>query len=183
MNVRLTWQKSAGITSQLVQYKQATASVWLDYGYVDLKDTSVTISNLADNVIYNFRVVTNCSTGSLGYSSIDSKINIICPTISTTSAASTITYSFLALKGSITKYTVKLFNNAGTTELFSQTPSFTSETTTITDTFSALTPNTSYKLQLFIDADISSKTCTQVSASTIAGTACDTPQSVSALIY
>lgn len=183
MNVRLSWQKPSGTTTQLVQYKQLSATAWSDYGYVDIKDTSVVISNLADNVTYNFRVVTNCSLNSLGYSVIDSVINIVCPAVTTTVAASTITYSFTALKGSITKYTVKLFNNAGTTELSSQTPSFTSTTNTITGTFSQLSPTTGYKIQLIIEADTFSKTCSQVSATTIGGTACDTPQSVSALIF
>ena len=185
MKVKLDWQIVSGITSQLVQYKLATAcsDCWIDFGYVDIAANSVTISDLSDNYIYNFRVQTSCSSGSPTPSILTSQINILCPTITTSVAASTISYSFSALGGSITGYTVKLYNSAGTTLLSTQTPSFTSSSTSITGTFSALTPSTAYKLELTIAADTFTKTCTQVSASTIAGTACDTPQSVTALIY
>lgn len=187
MKVQLTWQSpvdpSTPITSQLVQYKLTSSKDWIDKGYVQVGTNSVIISDLLDNNIYDFRVMTGCSAGSLTPSLTYRQINIICPTLSFSSAASTISYSFTALKGSITAYTVKLYDNAGTTLLSTQTPTFTSSTSTITGTFSQLTASTAYKVELTINADTLSKTCSKVSASTIAGTACDTPQSVTAIIY
>lgn len=183
MKVSLSWQTVDGITSQLVQYKLAAVDTWTDFGYVELGAKTVIISDLLDNYIYNFRVLTSCSSGSPTPSFSSSQINIVCPTISTTTAASTISYSFTALKASITGYTVRLLNSAGTTELATQSPSFNSNTATISGTFSALSPSTSYKIELIITADSFTKTCSQVTATTIAGTACDTPQSVTALLY
>lgn len=183
MNVSLTWQSVPGITTQLVQYQIAGSSSWTDYKYVDLLLNSVTIPNLLDNYIYNFRVATECSTGSRTPSSLSSVINIVCPTVTCTSAGSTVSYSFPALKASITGYTVNLYNNAGTSILATQTPSFTSTTNTITGTFSGLSSATGYKVELTITADTFTKTCSKVSITTTGAAACDTPQSVTALIY
>jgi hypothetical protein len=183
MKVTLSWQNVSGATSQKVEYQIKGASTWTEYGFVDLLSNNVTISDLLDNYIYLFRVVTTCNTGSPATSATKEQINIVCPTVVCSGAASTISYSFSAIQKSITGYTVKLYDNAGTTLLSTQSPSFNSSTTTITGTFSALTPSTGYKVELTITADTFTKTCSKVSATTTSGTACDTPQSVTALIY
>lgn len=180
MNITLTWTVGAGAASQDVQYKLSTSPTWINHENVAGNITTSSITGLLDNHIYDFRVITNCAGGTPTPSVATQQIKLTCPSVSTTPSDVSIGYSFTELGGSITAYTVKLFNSAGDTELASQTPS---GTTTRSGTFSALTASTAYKIRVIVTAGAFSKTdCAMVSVSTTATPACNAPTDVTASV-
>ena len=180
MNITLTWTVGAGASSQDVQYKLSSASTWTTHENVVGNVTTSSITGLLDNRIYDFRVITNCPGGTPTPSVSTQQIKITCPSVTTTPSDTSITYSFAELGGSVTAYTVKLFNSAGDTELASQTPS---GTTTRSGTFTGLTQSTGYKIRVIITAGGFSKTdCAMVSVNTTATPACNAPTNVTASV-
>lgn len=180
MNITLTWTIGSGSTSQDVQYKLSSAGTWTTHSTVSGSTNSASITGLSDNLIYDFRVVNYCSGGTPGTSTSTQQINIICPTVSTTPTDTTIAYSFSELGGSVTSYVAKLYDNAGTTELSSQTPS---GTTTRSGTFTSLTAGTGYKIRIIPTAGTFTKsTCSFISVTTLTTPACNPPTSVTATL-
>jgi hypothetical protein len=180
MNITLTWTAGAGAATQNVQYKLATSSTWITHETVAGNITTSSILGLEDNKIYDFRVITNCAGGTPTGSAPTQQIKITCPSVSTTPSDTSIAYSFSELGGSITAYTVKLFNAAGDTELASQAPT---GTTTRSGTFTGLTASTGYKIRVIITAGSFSKTdCAMVSVTTTVTPACNAPTNVSASV-
>jgi hypothetical protein len=180
MNITLTWTVGSGASSQDVQYKLASSSTWTTHENVAGNITTSSILGLQDNLIYDFRVITNCPGGTPSGSTVTQQIKIICPTVTTTPSDTTIAYSFPENGGSITAYTVKLFDSAGTTEIASQTPT---GTTTRSGTFTGLTQSTAYKIRVIITAGSFTKSdCAFTSVSTTATPACNAPTNVSASI-
>jgi hypothetical protein len=180
MNITLTWTAGGGATTQTVQYKLASASTWTTHETVAGNIATSSILGLENNKIYDFKVITNCAGGTPTGSAPTQQIKITCPSVSTTPSDTTIAYSFAELGGSITGYTVKLFNSAGDTELASQAPT---GTTTRSGTFSGLSASTSYKIRVIITAGSFSKTdCTLVSVNTTATPACNAPTNVTASV-
>jgi hypothetical protein len=165
MNILLNWTPGVGSTAQDVQYKLSTASTWTTHQTVSGAVNNVTINGLQDNLIYDFRILTECSTGAPAPSTPTQQINIICPVITIVSTSdTTISYSFPELGGSVTAYVVKLFNAAGTVEVGSETPT---GTTTRSGTFAGLTENTTYNIRVLITAGTFSKNnCAFTSATT-----------------
>lgn len=177
MNITISWTPITGVTSQTVQYKLAAVSEWTTFGYVPLGSTSVKLTGLIDNKIYDFRVLTSCPEGADTPSVFTSNIGITCPTLTLTTSGSSISYSFSSLGGDVTGYTIRLYDNAGTTLLQTQQPVFTN-LSTITGGFTGLTASTSYKIEAYIVAGIYNKTCTKVTATTTSGSACDSPTNI-----
>jgi trimeric autotransporter adhesin len=180
MNITLNWTIGVGSTSQDVQYKLNTSGTWITHSTVSGSTNVASITGLSDNQIYDFRVVSSCGGGTPGVSSVTQQINMVCPTVSTSPTDVTIPYSFAELGGSVTSYIVKLFDNAGSTELSSQTPS---GTTTRSGTFTGLTQNTSYKIRVIPTAGSFTKTtCAFISATTLVTPSCNPPTSVTATL-
>lgn len=180
MNIVLTWTAGAGATTQEVQYKLSTSGTWTTYETVAGNITTSTINGLEDNKIYDFRVITNCAGGTPSPSLTTQQIKINCPTVTLTPSDTSISYSFPELGGSVTAYTVKLFDSAGTTEIASQTPS---GTTTRTGTFTGLTQSTAYKVRVLITAGSFSKNdCAFIDGTTTVTPACNPPTNVVATI-
>lgn len=178
MNVTLNWTPGAGSTSQTVQYKLASASTWTTFSTVSGTATTETVTGLADNLIYDFKILTACNGGTSTQSPVVQKINIICPTVTVTAASTSLSYSFPEIGGSVTSYVVKLFNSTGTSELASQTPT---GTTTLTGTFSSLTASTTYKIRVIPTAGSISKTdCAFATGVTLAPPTCNPPTGVTA---
>lgn len=178
MNVTLNWTVGVGATSQNVQYKLATDTIWTSFSTVSGTAITEVVTGLSDNLIYDFRIVTNCASGSPAPSTVVQKINITCPACTTTVTSSSISYSFSELGGSMTSYQVKLFNSAGTTEVASSVPT---GTTIRTGTISSLSSGTSYKLRVIPVASSFSKTdCTFISVATSEPAVCAIPTSVTA---
>ena len=178
MNVTLNWTPGAGSTSQTVQYKIATTSTWTTFSTVSGTATTATVTGLADNLIYDFKILTACNGGTSTQSPTVQKINIICPTVTVTPASTSLSYSFPEIGGSVTSYVVKLFNSGGTSELASQTPT---GTTTLTGTFSSLTASTTYKIRVIPTAGTITKTdCAFATGVTLAPPTCNPPTGVTA---
>jgi hypothetical protein len=181
MNITLNWTAGGGASSQDVQYKLASGSTWTTHENVAGSTATSTINGLQDNLIYDFRVITNCAGGTPSASTSTQQIKIICPTVSTTPSDTSIGYSFPENGGSITGYTVKLFNSAGTTELASQTPS---GTTTRSGSFTGLTQSTAYKIRVIITAGAFTKSdCVFVDTTTTVTPVCNAPTGLSAALY
>ena len=77
MNVTLAWTPGVGSTSQTVQYKLATTSTWTTFSTVSGTVTTATVTGLADNLIYDFKILTACNGGTSTQSPTVQKINII----------------------------------------------------------------------------------------------------------
>ena len=179
MNITLNWIAGAGAASQDVQYKLASSNTWILHANVAGSATTATIFGLQDNLIYDFRIVTNCAGGSPVPGTSTQQINLICPAITTTVTDTTVAYSFTNVGGSTTAYTVHLLDSAGNTVLQTQTPSISA---TVSGTFSTLTQSTAYKVRLTIVAGGFNKQCTPVNASTTATPICNAPTNLSATL-
>lgn len=179
MNITLNWTPGAGATSQAVQYKLSTAGTWTTHSTVGGAVATASITGLSNNLIYDFRVVTNCSGGSPAPSNNTQQINIICPTVNESSTDTTIDYSFNHLGGSVTAYTVALLDAAGTTVLQTQTPSVTS---VISGIFSGLSPAVSYNIRVTVTAGSFNKVCDLVPVSTVLTPTCNAPTGVTATL-
>jgi hypothetical protein len=178
MNVTLTWTPGVGSTSQTVQYKLASASIYTTFSTLTGIATTETVTGLSNNVIYDFRITTGCNGGTSTSSPVVQRINIICPTVTVTATSTTLAYSFPEIGGSVGTYSVKLFNSAGTSELSSQTPT---GTTTLTGTFDTLTASTGYKIRVVPTAGTITKTdCAFTTGTTSAPPVCNAPTGVTA---
>src|SRR3982751_5140877 len=141
----LNWSPGGGTnsTGQTIQYKLSTTSTWTDFQTVAPTVSTATITGLQDNVIYDFRVVDNCSDGGPTPSPPFQGVTITCPTVTYTDAPTTITYSFAHLGGDITRYIVQLLN-ASNAILDTRTHNVPSGT--LSGTFVGLTPSTNYQV-------------------------------------
>jgi hypothetical protein len=180
MNATLSWSIGAGATSQNVQYKLNSSTTWITFSTVGGSATTETVTGLQDNLIYNFRIVTQCGGGTPANSTVLNKIYIVCPTVTLTSTDTTVTYSFPAIGGDVDAYSVKIFNSAGTTEVASSTPT---GTTTRTGTFTGLTASTTYKVRVVPSAGTLTKTdCAFTNVTTAAPPVCNIPTDVVATL-
>lgn len=180
MNATLSWSIGPGATTQNVQYKLSTSSTWITFSTVGGSATTETVTGLDSNLLYNFRIVTNCSGGTPAPSAVITKINILCPTVTITSTDTTVSYSFPEIGGDVDSYVVKLYNSAGTTEVGTSTPT---GTTTRTGTITGLTASTAYRLKVVPTAGSITKTdCEFNSVSTTAPPVCSIPTDVVATL-
>jgi hypothetical protein len=180
MNATLSWSIGAGATSQNVQYKLSSSPTWITFSTVGGSATTETVTGLQDNLLYNFRIVTQCGGGTPAPSTVITKINIVCPTVTVTSTSTTVSYSFSEIGGDVDGYVVKLFNTAGTVEVGSSTPTGTA---TRTGTFTGLTASSVYKVRVIPSAGTITKTdCAFTNATTAAPPVCSIPTNVVATL-
>lgn len=180
MNATLSWSIGPGAVTQTVQYKLSTSNTWITFTTVGGSITTTTVTGLDSNKLYNFRIISNCSGGTPAPSATITKINILCPTVTTTPTDTTIAYSFPEIGGDISSYLVKLFNSTGTTEVATSTPT---GTTTRTGTFTGLTASTTYKLKVVPTAgDITKTDCEFYNVTTTAPPVCSIPTNVVATL-
>ena len=180
MNATLSWSIGAGATSQNVQYKLSSSPTWITFSTVGGSATKETVTGLQDNLLYNFRIVTQCGGGTPAPSTVITKINIVCPTVTVTSTSTTVSYSFSEIGGDVDGYVVKLFNTAGTVEVGSSTPTGTA---TRTGTFTGLTASSVYKVRVIPSAGTITKTdCAFTNATTAAPPVCSIPTNVVATL-
>lgn len=180
MNATLSWSIGVGATSQNVQYKLNTSSTWITFSTVGGSATTETVTGLNDNLLYNFRIVTNCSGGIPAPSVVITKINMTCPSVTATPSSTTIDYSFSENGGDVDSYVVKLFNSAGNAEITTSTPT---GTTTRTGTITGLTASTNYKLRVVPASGLITKTdCPFISVTTSDPPVCSIPTNVVATL-
>lgn len=172
----LTWIAASGVNviDQAVQYKLRTASAWTTATTLSAGATANTINGLNPNVIYDFRILTNCSVGGPTPSSINSNIQTTCPAVTLTPTTTGISYSFSNVGGSVTQYKLELLNNTGTSVLQTKTESapFAS---TVTNTFTGLTQGTNYQVRITVIAQEFSRGCNPQAISTSVPESCPTP--------
>lgn len=180
MNVTLSWTIGVGATSQNVQYKLSTSSTYITFSTISGTATTETVTGLSDNLLYNFRIISICSGGAPAPSAVVTRINIICPSLTTTVTSTTISYSFNEVGGDVSSYVVKLFNSAGTAEVATSTPTGTA---TRTGTITGLAASSTYKLRVVPTAGSITKTdCPFVNVTTAAPPVCNIPTNVVATL-
>lgn len=158
-SVLLQWTPSGSSTStgQAIQYKKSSSSTWITYGIVSSTTSSQLISSLLDNILYNFRVIDNCSFEGPTNSTMSNMINLVCPAITFTLTDSSITYSFSYDSTSdITGYNIDLYNSNTTVLLSTQTPGLSNP---VNGVFTGLSASTSYAVRVNIVSGIYSKIC------------------------
>lgn len=175
----INWTPGGGgnVTSQEVQYRIQGSTNWTTaVTGLSSSANTYTITGLAVNTVYEFRVVSNCTFGGPIYSSILTDIEWFCPTISVTPTHNTITYSFSALGGSISAYTVDLLESNQTTIVQTKT--------TVSGVFDSgsITPSTTYYVRLTLTAGSQTNVCSSVSTATTAAPTCPIPTITSATI-
>ncbi len=84
LGAKISWSSVTGANSYDVEYKAATASIWLSL-VSGTTSTSASLSGLIAATSYNWRVRSNCSSGSSGFSSLtfstaSSSVTCIAPT-------------------------------------------------------------------------------------------------------
>lgn len=105
-----------------------------------------TDSTTSPNVMYFYKIESQCSDGSRPYTSIQ-VAKITCIEVATFPTTTTIPFSFIGVGGDVDKYIIELYDNTETTLINSiiKTPVFTNP---ITGTFTGLTDNTNYKIRV-----------------------------------
>lgn len=164
-NFTLNWSPGANSTGQYVDYKLASATAWTQYGnQLAGTVTTVTIPDLLNNTVYNFRVRNLCGASTSNGNS-SSAVVITCPTpITITKTSNSMTFSFSHLGGNITKYEVRLFN-ASNVEI-GTVKTFNSPSGTIQDTFTGLTASTTYQVRVTVFASYGSYENTKICLAT-----------------
>jgi hypothetical protein len=156
-------------TNQTIQYKLNTASTWTTATTVSPITTNYSISGLNSNAIYNFQIVNNCSTGGPSASTVQNAIQLTCPVVSLTSTNSTIGFSYPNLGGDVSSYTVTLLNSGTIVQTKTENVPFSS---VINDSFSGLTANTAYQVQVTVNAGTFTNACAAQTITTTAIPAC-----------
>lgn len=152
---------------QTVQYRIAPSGVWTTFSVVAKDVGTETITGLANNTIYEFRVVNNCSEGGPIPSAVVRAVSISCPVLDVTATSNSITVTFTPLGSSVNGYIIQLRNDAGGTILqtFTALSPFGSS---VTHTFNtSITADTDYTVKVIPTADEFLKTdCTLIEITT-----------------
>lgn len=165
-------------TRETKPYAEFCTAGACQYTYVD--------GVLLPNLSYDFRIGTNCAQGTISYSNVFTKLNIVCPEVTITKTSSTISYSFPGAVGTaVTGYTVALYAVSDTSfstplgqeELVSYTPTPASVNGTIT----GLSAETSYVLRVVVKSSAPDKSCTYPT-STDATVSCNAATNLTACI-
>lgn len=118
-----------------------------------------TINDFSDDlrVLYTYKAISNCA--STTPSIMANYATLPCPSNTITPGETTLDFSFAPGGGEIDKFEVRLFDATGVTQLYLQTflPAFSNP---ITGTFSYLTPDTDYLIQVTIFIGTYSRVCT-----------------------
>lgn len=168
----ISWTPGGGgnVTSQSVEYRVQGTTSWTSAATgLSASASSYNVTGLSDNTVYEFRVISICSVGGPIVSATMTGIKWFCPTITVTPTHNTITYSFTALGGSISAYSVELLSNDLATVIQTKT--------TVSGVFDSVSilPSTSYKVRLTLTAGSYSNTCSAVSTATTAAPTCPIP--------
>lgn len=157
----LSWTPadSAITVSQEVQYKEAASSTWLVAATLSATADSYTASDLDDNTIYDFRIVTDCAFGGPTPTAPYQVIDFVCPEMTIDATFELVNFSFLHVGGSVTEYEVELLDASGTSVLDSD--SFSSPSGTVSGSFTGLDPDTSYQIRVSLSAGFYSESCVE----------------------
>lgn len=159
-SANLTWilDSNSNNGPLTVQHKLASVSNWSTDTSVPVGTITAGVTGLNQNRIYNFQVINNCSFGGPSPSTPFNVIELTCPTVNLTSTSNSVSYSFVSLGGDIDSYTIALFDSTGNNLIQTKTESVPFSST-ITNSFSGLTPNTSYQAKVTVAAGTFTKVC------------------------
>lgn len=185
----ITWTPTAGANAgtQTIQYKISSSPTWITFGStLAIGVSTVTITGLDSNRIYDFQVLNNCPFGGPSSSGSVQRIIFICPTLTVTSTATTVSTSFtLTGVNDMSKIDVKLLASDGVTTLATQTVLAPTNITYNIAPFTGLFPSTVYKIQLVLYAGptfVYSNNCAISTISTTAAPTCFAPTGVTAVL-
>jgi hypothetical protein len=179
----LSWTPAGSLitVSQQVQYKESISSTWLVAATLSASANSYTAAGLADNTIYDFRIVTDCAFGGPTPGASFQIIDFVPPEVTITPTFELANFSFVHLGGSITGYEVRLFND-DVSELL-DTITFPSPSGTIMGTFTGLDPSTDYFLQVVMIASPYSEEAPLDDFTTAGIPSCATPSNVTVELF
>lgn len=148
-SVTLNWTPAGGSsTGQRIEYRiKSVGGSWTTAATLSSTANTTTISSLADNTVYEFRVVNLCSGGNIASMNVEGvKQTCVSPSYSVTATSSTITFPHLG--GEVDKYTIKLYSSSMTLiTSVDKTGPFTVGST-VSHTFSGLTAGVSYTIMI-----------------------------------
>lgn len=151
MNVLLSWTPTvcSSPLGQRVEYRKKSDSAWTLFAIVPCEVSSVTIVNLEDEILYEFRVGAICSEGgqdrSVSYTAYDVQIKQKCPEpITITPNQTSVTFEFLGSIGDIDSYDIYLYDE-NNNQLQVQN---VLNNTIVTGSFINLTSETVYKIKV-----------------------------------
>lgn len=152
----LTWIPPSDASSfgQKIEYRQAGSPTWTLLDTVGPAINTYLVTNLNDNVTYNFRILSVCIYGGEIPSPPATAISLSCPTVTLTKTIDTVSYSFQP-GGQETSIVVELVDLSNTT-IATQTPGISG---TISGTFTGLIPNTEYRLRVILTSGTYERTC------------------------
>jgi hypothetical protein len=179
----INWTPAGGTsTGQRVEYRvKSVGGSWTVFSTVSATVNTATITGLADNTVYEFRVVNLCSGGEIASFNVEG-INQTCVTPSNAPTSTSTTVSFPHLGGEVSKYNIKLYANTTPLTLITsvdKTGPFTGGST-VSHTFTGLTAATVYVIMITPYVGTYALTnCATFDFLTVAPT-CGTPTSVTA---
>lgn len=149
-SVTLNWTPAGGSsTGQRVEYRvKSVGGSWTVASTVSSSTNTATITGLADNTVYEFRIINACTGGDVASMNAEG-IKQTCPTPSHSVTANSVTVTFPHVGGEITKYNIKISQTVGGALISSvdKTGPFTAGST-VSHTFSGLTAGTGYYIQI-----------------------------------
>lgn len=151
-NFDLSWTVSAGTYAQELYLKQKYASGQYNLvGSFDGTVNSYNLDGLVDDKIYQYKLKSFCYDGIPKETAPAELIGFTCPQVSALPVCNgVINYSFAHIGGDVDEYDVVLYNSTGNTELVRQTKAVAN---TVTGSFTALAPSTTYKIRVVPKAD------------------------------
>jgi hypothetical protein len=177
----LNWTPVGGAfsLSQNIDYKAIDDVGWILHSNVSAATNSATITGLANNVIYQFRISNVCPATLITAGNVYENTHLTCPTVLITPGITNVTFSFDHLGGDVSAYTVDLLSSSN---VVLGTKNVTSPGSTVSDSFTGLTLSTAYKIRVTVKAQgttLYTLVCTAVDFTTIA---CSAPTAVSAVM-
>lgn len=170
----LIWSPAAGGGTQTVQFKLRSSTVWISYITVDPTISSIGVTGLNYNSLYDFQIVNNCPTGSTTVVT-GSDIKFQCPSVQVSPADTTAVVQFVDLGGTTDTYVVQLLDAASANILQTQTL-VAPFSTTVTVTFTTLASLTNYNVKVIPSSfGITKPDCTTIPFKTINTPACPAP--------
>lgn len=173
----LTWSPAAGGGTQTVQFKPHTAADWISYQTVSATTSTIGVTGLDYNTLYDFQIVNNCPTGATT-ALTNSDIKIQCPTLTISPADISTSVQFFHLGGSIDSYIVQLLDSGSSQVL--QTKTLTAPfSTSVVTSFAGLSPLTTYNIKVIPTSGVISKSdCATTSFTTTNTPTCPAPISL-----
>lgn len=178
----LNWTPVGGAfsLSQNIDYKAMDDVGWILHSNVSAATNSATITGLADNVIYQFRITNVCPATLVNPGEVFEDTHLTCPTVLMSPGITNAGFSFDHLGGDVSGYTVDLLSSS---DVVLDTKNVSSPGSTVSDSFTGLTMSTSYKIRVTVKAQGTSvlytKVCTAVNFTT---NACNAPTAVAAVM-